>query len=203
MNKISKGARTRQRILECAAELIAKKGLQAVTTRSLGKAARVSPGLISHHIPNMENLLFDVIQHIFAITDHPKSKSIPPDPMSELRALVRRNFGFFENHTSYYHCLLLSYVHARFDRRFSTIHTEQFAAVRNSIVLHLRELANKRNRAISQLEIEMAAQSIMEVIEGGLLFASLLGTDAIAQSIRQVELLESLVERLIPLNQLR
>ena len=57
----SAGARTRERILDAAVELVAEEGWQQVTSREVAARAGVNQGLVHYHFGSMEALLREAV----------------------------------------------------------------------------------------------------------------------------------------------
>lgn len=60
----SKGEQTRQRLLECARDLLAENGLSALTHRAIEQRAGVSHGVTTYHFATREALLAALLQFV-------------------------------------------------------------------------------------------------------------------------------------------
>ena len=79
--------RTRQRVIEAAADLLAREGRDAVTTRAVAVAAGVQPPAIYRLFGDKDGLLDAVAEHGFATFLAAKHVDpIPQDPIEDLRA---------------------------------------------------------------------------------------------------------------------
>ncbi|MBE3000878.1 TetR/AcrR family transcriptional regulator [Nocardiopsis sp. HNM0947] len=92
---MTKGERTRQRILDAAAELFSRSGYRAVSLRDIASHAGLTHAGVLHHFPNKEATLLDVLGRRDAI-DAPKV--LDPDLSSRERignvvSIVERNAG--------------------------------------------------------------------------------------------------------------
>jgi AcrR family transcriptional regulator len=77
----------RRRVIEAAAELLAREGREAVTTRAVASAAGVQPPAIYRHFADMDGLLEAVAEHghaTFLAAKHIDPE--PRDPIEDLRA---------------------------------------------------------------------------------------------------------------------
>jgi AcrR family transcriptional regulator len=77
----------RQRVIEAAADLLAREGREAVTTRAVAAAAGVQPPAIYRHFDDMDRLLEAVAEHghaTFLAAKHVDPD--PRDPIEDLRA---------------------------------------------------------------------------------------------------------------------
>ncbi|MEU1630499.1 TetR/AcrR family transcriptional regulator [Streptomyces sp. NPDC020096] len=78
---------TRQRVIEAAADLLAREGRDAVTTRAVAAAAGVQPPAIYRHFGDMDGLLNAVAEHGYATFLAAKHVDPDPrDPIEDLRA---------------------------------------------------------------------------------------------------------------------
>ncbi|MFI7447348.1 TetR/AcrR family transcriptional regulator [Nonomuraea sp. NPDC049714] len=77
----------RRRVIEAAADLLAREGRDAVTTRAVAAAAGVQPPAIYRHFADMDGLLEAVAEHGY--TTFLAAKHLAPeadDPIEDLRA---------------------------------------------------------------------------------------------------------------------
>jgi AcrR family transcriptional regulator len=77
---------TRQRVLEAAADLLAREGADAVTTRAVAAAAEVRAPAIYQHFGDKDGLLEAVAEHGYATFLATKQGPPLPDPIDDLRA---------------------------------------------------------------------------------------------------------------------
>ncbi|MFC7813998.1 TetR/AcrR family transcriptional regulator [Streptomyces sp. NPDC057367] len=92
--RLSKGERTRARILDAATELFSRSGFNAVSLRDIAAHAGLTHAGVLHHFPGKESLLTAVLgrrdridaQSVFPGITHPGAPE--PDPAERLRALV-------------------------------------------------------------------------------------------------------------------
>lgn len=53
----------REQLLEVAARLFARQGIDGTSTKDLARAAGVSPGLLYHYFPSKDDLMLAVVEH--------------------------------------------------------------------------------------------------------------------------------------------
>ncbi|MEU3223976.1 helix-turn-helix domain-containing protein [Streptomyces sp. NPDC006976] len=100
--RVTKGERTRARILDSATELFARSGFHAVSLRDIAAHAGLTHAGLLHHFPGKEALLLDVL----SLRDETDARRLfpgalgpggpEPDPAERLRRLVdvvARNAG--------------------------------------------------------------------------------------------------------------
>ncbi len=93
-------AATRQRLLDAAARVFARKGLEGATTREIAREARVNEVTLFRHFKTKDNLLAQVVQRTFDRQEEtlaaqcpparPTSKSAAPDLRASLRRYAQR-----------------------------------------------------------------------------------------------------------------
>ncbi|MEU4232185.1 TetR/AcrR family transcriptional regulator [Nonomuraea sp. NPDC026600] len=77
----------RRRVIEAAADLLAREGRDAVTTRAVAAAAGLQPPAIYRHFADMDALLEAVAEHGYVTFLAAKRVDPhPPDPIEDLRA---------------------------------------------------------------------------------------------------------------------
>lgn len=83
----------REQLLDIAASLFAKHGLEGTTTKDIAKAAGVSPGLLYHYYRSKEDLLLNVIKRFKNEANDALESDILDLPVEEglLRILSRFN----------------------------------------------------------------------------------------------------------------
>lgn len=78
-------AATRQRLIDAAARLFARRGYSAASVAAIGEEAGVSRGLVNFHFATKENLLHAVIEQLVAELE---SQMFPADPPAAPLAAV-------------------------------------------------------------------------------------------------------------------
>lgn len=86
---------SRQRVVEAAAELLAREGRDAVTTRAVAAAAGLQPPAIYRLFGDKDGLLDAVAEHGYATFLAAKhADAVPRDPVEDLRAGWDLSVGF-------------------------------------------------------------------------------------------------------------
>ncbi len=119
-----KGQQTRDRILEAATKVVAKKGIENASVTWIAKEAKVSRGLVIYYIPDTANLLLELIRFIAAkaytyFLNEPDIKGVSEIYQSRIPftviSRVEKNFGFFKEHPHYFQCFMLFYYRSSYD----------------------------------------------------------------------------------------
>jgi len=77
----------RQRVVEAAADLLAREGRDAVTTRAVAAAAGLQPPAIYRLFGDKDGLLDAVVEHGYStFLARKRQAASPPDPVADLRA---------------------------------------------------------------------------------------------------------------------
>ncbi len=81
---------TRQRLLEAAARVFARNGLEGATTREIAREAQVNEVTLFRHFQTKEKLLSEVVQRTFDRQAESLAAQTPADDAVDLRAALRR-----------------------------------------------------------------------------------------------------------------
>src|SRR4030095_13428033 len=91
-------AQTRERIIEAAVELFAKRGARATTMTEVARLADVSPATVTNHFAAPDLLLEAVVHRLMADVEIPDlsifagARSLP----ARIRALTSAMYAFYE-----------------------------------------------------------------------------------------------------------
>lgn len=92
-----KRSETRDRLIQCAIDILVKQGNEALTLDAVAQAAEVSKGGLLYHFPNKESLLTGIIQHLIddfnAAIESELAKEKGNESGKWLRAYVRATFN--------------------------------------------------------------------------------------------------------------
>ncbi|MBW4582078.1 MAG: TetR family transcriptional regulator [Tildeniella nuda ZEHNDER 1965/U140] len=92
-----KRSETRDRLIQCAIDILVNQGNEALTLDAVAQAAEVSKGGLLYHFPNKEALITGVIQHLIddfnAAIESELAKEKGDEPGKWLRAYVRATFN--------------------------------------------------------------------------------------------------------------
>jgi AcrR family transcriptional regulator len=83
------GERLRQEILDAAIALIADRGDEAVSMRAIARAVGVSPPAVYLHFSDKRELMFAVLEHVFADLGRALEDADHGEPHERVRGLVR------------------------------------------------------------------------------------------------------------------
>ena len=85
-------ANTRQRLLDAAARVFARSGLEGATTREIAHEAKVNEVTLFRHFKTKDNLLSEVVRRTFDRQEETLAAPIPAAtrPSNSLRASLRR-----------------------------------------------------------------------------------------------------------------
>lgn len=92
-----KRSETRDRLIQCAIDILVSQGNEALTLDAVAHAAEVSKGGLLYHFPNKEALITGIIQHLIdnfnAAIEAELAKEKGDEPGKWLRAYVRATFN--------------------------------------------------------------------------------------------------------------
>ncbi len=90
ISKTNKPVGTRQRLLDAAARVFARSGLEGATTREIAREAEVNEVTLFRHFQTKEKLLSEVVQRTFDRQAETLAAHTPTDDAIDLRASLRR-----------------------------------------------------------------------------------------------------------------
>ncbi|GAA4719257.1 TetR/AcrR family transcriptional regulator [Brevibacillus fulvus] len=95
---------TRQKLIHITGQMIAQKGIDAVSMRELGKEMNLSRSAMYRHFRNKEDLLAAVVAENFKVL-HSNMRQLPgnvSDPRQRLNTILRTYFEFGINNYEHY-----------------------------------------------------------------------------------------------------
>lgn len=163
------GERTRQRIIEAAAQLFARKGFYGTSIADLAQATGLTKGALYHHFKNKDALFFAVIR---AVRDT-WMKAVGRDVLKAEDALTRLTV-LFDNHARLVSedetiCLVLNVLMIEMDGvnpAFATALQEIFV----DLTLFVQRIIQKGQAAgqvRSDLDARLVALNIVGMLRGG------------------------------------
>lgn len=175
---MKKGEKTRIRLLECAAKIIARYGSGQLTVRLLAEHAGVSPGLINRYFPKAEEIYTEVVSYIFSRY----YVEIPPtliQARGEARLIASAQYGLqhyvFDNF-HYNLCLTHAYVHARGNKTVGAILHQMVWGSVDRVKGHVRDMLDDHGLVATEKQIALFGFMYMQLLEGGLQHCTLLKT---------------------------
>lgn len=104
-----RGPATRERILEAARELFARRGVERVTMRELAHVIRLTPAAIYIHFRDKAALLRELVEHDFrSFSSRFARLASIPDPVERLREMGHAYTEFGITHPNHYRLLLMT-----------------------------------------------------------------------------------------------
>lgn len=99
----------RDRILRAAALLFRKKGYKGTTVRDIAEAVGILSGSLFHHFASKEEILLEIMREAFlsVCIAHEKVLATEPDPVKQLRSLIREELeAILNDERRDYHAVL-------------------------------------------------------------------------------------------------
>jgi AcrR family transcriptional regulator len=89
--RVSRGAETRQRIVEAVWSIIAERGLAGLTTRGVAARAGISHGMCHYHFETKDEMVVGVVEYARHYWIHPLEELVdtPMPPEERLERLIR------------------------------------------------------------------------------------------------------------------
>jgi AcrR family transcriptional regulator len=129
-----KGKETRDRILEAAAHVVSKRGIENASVTWIAKQANVSRGLVAYYIPSSDGLLLELIKFILNQAAILFSNEMPSDAVAKkavehgvaesVVSRIEKNFNFFSQHPHYFQCFMLFYYRSSYDPQCRKLNTK-------------------------------------------------------------------------------
>ena len=88
--RTSAAAETRQRLLDAAARVFARSGLEGATTREIAREAKVNEVTLFRHFQTKEKLLAEVVRRTFDRQEETLAAQPPEGENADLRTTLRR-----------------------------------------------------------------------------------------------------------------
>jgi len=167
----SKGERTRDFFLECAARVIAKEGVERANLVRIAKEAGTVSSHISHYFPRKADLILDVVKYVFAkaFSAVGKSKADHPPEKSLLEA-IRENYLYFQKYPHHYSVIVLGYYYARIHKELKLFLGEVYFRNIEGTLTTLRKINESAGLPRSELELTRFAEGFVYELEGGLIY---------------------------------
>lgn len=177
---MKKGDRTRLRLLECAAELVASHGSNHLTVRALAARAEVSPGSVTRYFPKVDQVFPAVIDYVFAryFEELPDNVKLAT---GEARLVGNARFGFqhwTSTHAHHHICIMHAYAYVSSNKAIARIlHQMVWGSVERSGV-YTRQMVEERGLTATDRQIDLFAHMYMQLLQGGLEHCMLIDTKA-------------------------
>jgi AcrR family transcriptional regulator len=191
----TKKSNSRQRIMETATQLFARRGYHATTVANITHSANITPGGLYWHFRSKSDLLGAVVERLRKEYLHPLAEGVMaagPRAMERIWWLFKFNARFAMENVDLIHCLRalsleLSPSEDKNAKAFFKILDEQ-----RDIIVRLIEDAQKQGDIRNDLKAEILAAIILAVHDGILLqwtiFRDILDGHELAWAFRQVTL---------------
>jgi AcrR family transcriptional regulator len=107
----NKGELSRLKLIETAIALTASKGLERATARNIAAKAKVSLGLVNHHLGSQDQLVETMIKYI-SEKAYEQIESAPEDmlPIEKIIFNFMNNLDFFEKNPAYLKMFIYYYA---------------------------------------------------------------------------------------------
>lgn len=198
----TKGAETRQRILDTAQSLILEHGYSGVSVDRIINGLGLTKGAFFHHFRSKKDLAHDLIQRFADDGNALLSKSIArarklsDDPLQQFLIVVGLYEEIFEGLSEPYSgCLLASYVYElqEFDDDVRPIINSEFLFARSELTALLTRVA-ERYPPRMKVDLRALADTFMSTFEGAFILSKSLSEPDI--TIEQLRLYRSFVQLL-------
>ena len=169
LEKLTKGQKTAQKILEAAARCISKVGVEKTSVTNIAKEAELKRSLIAYHFPKKAEIFYKVIISITqSIVEMRTTNTLDLKGREKLQQVLLTYTDFFYQNTHYFNCYLHFFYMSSIDEKYRKLNDQ---ITNNSLdVLKdcIREICVKENipaneRAMSDFA-ELLYQRLIGVI---------------------------------------
>ena len=195
-----KGARTRQRILDAAQEMILSRGYAGTSLDSLIQGLDLTKGAFFHHFDSKSDLAEHLVQRFaddgVALFQSFKARAekFSDDPLQQLLLIINLYSELFEGLTEPYPgCLLAAYVYEMqlFDDDLKPVITAEFRLIRKELGALIRKI-QKRYPPRAKVDPLALADMFSSTFEGAFVLSK--AFDEPEVTVQQLQLYRSLVE---------
>jgi TetR/AcrR family transcriptional repressor of nem operon len=198
----SKGARTRQRILDAAQSMILSRGFAGTSVDALIQSLGMTKGAFFHHFDSKSDLAEHLIQR-FANDGvelfrgfRARAEKFTNDPLQQMLLIINLYSELFEGLTEPYPgCLLAAYVYELqlFDDDLKPIITTEFRVIREELGALIRRI-EKQYPPRAQFDPIALADMFSSTFEGAFVLSK--AFDEPDVTVQQLQLYRTLVETL-------
>lgn len=168
----TKGERTRAYLLECAAKVIAREGIDRANLARIAKEADTVPSHLAHYFPRKAELPLEVIRHIFSklYSDVGVRKAESASPEERLVRAVEENYLYFKRNPDDYSVIVLAYYYARIHKEIKKFMGKVYETNVTNTLEVLRQIQASKARKRSNEELRRFAEGVTFDLEGGLIY---------------------------------
>jgi len=196
----SKGARTRQRILDAAQAMILSRGFAGTSLDGLIQSLDLTKGAFFHHFDSKADLAQHLIQRFaddgVALFESYKARAekFSDDPLQQLLIIINLYSELFEGLTEPYPgCLLAAYVYELqlFDDDLKPLITAEFRLIRKELGALIRRIG-KRYPPRAKVDPVALADMFSSTFEGAFVLSK--AFDEPQLTVQQLQLYRSFIE---------
>lgn len=175
LTKKEQARRTRERILEEAVKLFARRGFTSTSTQDLAKALGMTPGVLYWHFDSKEEILAAALELLFSRTfdsiTRPGEGIDEHDPTTTLRTLIHRVARVMEGYVDWLHMIGVvsaesTETHPRIEESLRVAY-RKLAELLESVLARAEKLGHGHSPALP--DRACAAQMFMGLYMGALM----------------------------------
>lgn len=119
LEKLTKGQKTAQKIVEAAARCISTLGVEKTSVTNIAKEAELKRSLIAYHFPKKAEIFYKVIMNITkSIEEVREQTTLGTQGREKLEKTLMSYADFFYENSHYFNCYLHFYYMASIDEKY-------------------------------------------------------------------------------------
>ncbi|MFZ4715696.1 MAG: TetR/AcrR family transcriptional regulator [Bacteriovoracaceae bacterium] len=125
LEKLTKGQKTAQKILEAAARCISKVGVEKTSVTNIAKEAELKRSLIAYHYPKKAEIFYKVIISITqSIVEQRSANTENLKGREKLQQILLSYTDFFYQNTHYFNCYLHFFYMSSIDEKYRKLNDQ-------------------------------------------------------------------------------
>ncbi len=125
LEKLTKGQKTAQKILEAAARCISKVGVEKTSVTNIAKEAELKRSLIAYHFPKKAEIFYKVIISITqSIVEMRTSNTLNLKGKDKLQQVLLTYTDFFYQNSHYFNCYLHFFYMSSIDEKYRKLNDQ-------------------------------------------------------------------------------
>lgn len=169
-SKLTKGQRTKLKLLEATARCISKIGIEKTSFTEIAKEAKVKRPLVAYHFPKKDDIFYRVILYISERLTHMVLKDRKGVKGREGIVKTMSDYiDFFQNNKHYFHSFFHLFYMASIQERYRFLNTKMANRVMNRLSYDIEQMLLQECGGVQNAIIESFAQDIYKNFIGSLI----------------------------------
>jgi AcrR family transcriptional regulator len=136
-----KGMETKNNIIQASIKILAKEGIEGISTRKIAETLKISKSNIFHHFKSVENILDEVFNFILQAMIQPIKKQSFKRPEDFLMFLGQGIYNIKSEERTGYIVMFQLYTLSLYNKKYQKILLDQTTQIVNTMALVLKKLS--------------------------------------------------------------